>query len=155
MLPLSCRVQGVQGELGLWGKGEVRCCSMATAMLLVSLVGMRRMVWTGAENKTAVESKSYHDQQRECFRCLLRVRFSHILVVSKQEVQALHWAVSLACLPPAQRRKLTVVCNPDSFKEDGRTTQTIYLESNDLGAPRKTICLVVESMRGWPANAHP
>jgi len=28
-LPLSCRAQGVQGELGLWGKGEVRCGSMA------------------------------------------------------------------------------------------------------------------------------
>jgi len=42
VLPLSCRVQGVQGELGLWGKGEIRCCGMATAMGLVSLVAMCR-----------------------------------------------------------------------------------------------------------------
>jgi hypothetical protein len=37
-------------------KDEVQRCSMATAMLLVSLVDMCRMVWTGAEDKTAVES---------------------------------------------------------------------------------------------------
>jgi hypothetical protein len=77
---------------------------MATAMGLVSLGDMCSVVWTGAEDKTAVESKSYDDQHQQ--------------------------------------------------KEDGRTTQTMYLESNDLGAPRKTICLVIESMRGWPANAH-
>ena len=124
-------------------------------MVLVSLVGMRRVAWTGVEEKTAVESKSYYDRQRECFRRPLLVRFSPILVVSKQEAQALHWAVSLACLPPAQRRKVTVVYHPNDFKEDGRTTHTIYLASNDLGAPCKTILLVAESMRGWPANAHP
>jgi len=77
---------------------------MATAMGLASLVGMRRVAWTGAEDKTTVESKSYYDQQRECFR---------------------------------------------------RSPLTIYLESNDLRALCKTIRLVAESMRGWPANAHP
>ena len=36
-----------------------------------------------------------------------------------------------------------------------RYTSGVFHKSNDLGAPRKTICVVAESMRGWPAHAHP
>jgi hypothetical protein len=108
----------------------------------------------GSRRQDSGESNSYYSQQWERCRLLL-LKSIPILMVSKQEAQALYWAVSLVCFPSVHRRELTVVYNPNPFKEDGLTTQTIYLKSNDLGTLRKTICLVAESMRGWPANAHP
>lgn len=55
-------------------------------------------------------------------------------------------------LLPGQMGKLTVTFDPDYFKEDGRTSKAIYLESNDPEAPRRIIQLTAEIVRGHIAH---
>jgi hypothetical protein len=64
-------------------------------------------------------------------------------------------SISPVHLLPGQTGQLTVVFNPNYSREEGRTTKTIYLESNDPEAPRKSMYLAAEIVRGQPANAQP
>jgi len=55
-------------------------------------------------------------------------------------------------LSPGQTGKLTVIFDPNHFKEEGQTTKIIYITSNDPQAPQKIVYITAEVLRGQYAN---
>lgn len=51
-------------------------------------------------------------------------------------------------LAAGQTGKLTIIFDPNRFKTEGRTSNSIYIESNDPHEPRKIIHMTAEVVRG-------
>ena len=57
-------------------------------------------------------------------------------------------SISPETLAPGQTGKLTVIFDPNRFKTDGRTSNSIYIESNDPREPHKIVHMTAEVVRG-------
>jgi peptidyl-prolyl cis-trans isomerase C len=55
-------------------------------------------------------------------------------------------------LSPGQTGKLTIIFDPNYFKEEGQTTKIIYITSNDPQAPQKIVYITAEVLRGQYAK---